>query len=125
MHPFEEYVYRRMAEHIQAWPSDIARDICILDCLIGFNEDDVRQAAVHLSCTTPTFWANSLSANSRDPEEYKWYYVRMSPAEILSLCEGSDHEYGGDDPGDEQGVALRDDYFNSLGISMTDEEIGE
>lgn len=125
MHPFQGYVCQRMAEHLQALPPHTAHEICLFDCLIGFNEDDPRKGEVHLSYTTPTYWASKTPADSSDPERDKWYYVRMCPGEILSLCEGSDYEYGGDNPGDERGVALRDDYFASLGISLTDEEMEE
>jgi hypothetical protein len=125
MHPFQDYVHQRMTEHIRAWPSHIAHDICLMVCLIGFNEDDVRQGAAYLSCTTPAYWASQVPASSQKPEYDRWYYILMSPASILCLCKWSNYQYGGDDPGDVQGVALRDAYMASLDLTTTDEEMEE
>jgi len=121
MRSFQDYVYRHMAEHMRSWPKEVAHDICLIACLINFDEDDARHGRVALSCTTPGFWASRFPEAPSDPNE-KWYHVLETPLPILTLCDAGDLQFEGDDPGDVEGVALRVAYYQTLGLFVSDEE---
>ena len=121
MHPFQDYVYQKFADQMRSWPPEIAHDICLMACMIGYDEDDVRRPNVGLIATTPEFWASTYTPSNKDPG-MKWYSAGVTPLEILTLCEGSGEWYGSDDLGDTECVALRNDYFQSLGLLISDQE---
>jgi len=122
MHPFFDYVYEHLADHMCAWPKETAKDICLMVCLFGFSEDDPRRGDLSFLATTPEYWAETYTPDENEPGK-KWYTMLMTPLPALdNMCRGSGEWYGSDDPGDTECVALRDDYFRSSGIFVSDDE---
>ncbi len=121
MHPFQDYVYQKFADQMRSWPPEIAHDICLMVCMIHFDDEDRTRPRLELTATTPEFWASTYTPSEKD-SGMKWYNVMTSPLAVLSMCEGSGEWYGSDDPGDTQCVALRDDYFQSLDLLISNHE---
>ena len=122
MHPFFDYVYEHLVGQMRSWPAEPAKDICLLVCDFGFDEDDPRRGFLSFMATTPEHWSSTYTPDENDPGK-KWYTMLMTPfASLDRMCEGSGEWYGSDDPGDTECVAVRDDYFRSLGIFVSDEE---
>ncbi len=122
MHPFFDYVYEYLVAQMRSWPKETAQDICLMVCGFAFDEDDPRRGCLSFLATTPEYWASTYTPDENDPGK-KWYTMQMTPLGSLDvMCRGSGEWYGSDDPGDTECVALRDDYFRSLGIFMSDAE---
>jgi len=122
MHPFFDYVYEYLAGQMHSWPKEAAQDICLIVCVFAFDEDDGRRGCLSLSATTPDYWASSYTPDENEPGK-KWYTMLMGPfTSDGEMCVGSGEWYGSDDPGDVECVAVRDDYFRSLGIFVSDDE---
>ncbi len=115
-HPFPDYVYQRLADHLRSWPQRAAQEICMMVCMISFDEDDEWRGNMNFSATTAVFWAGTFIPNEQEPGK-KWYTVMVSPFEHFEMCRGSGKWYGSDDPGDTECVVLRDDHFRSLNLA--------
>lgn len=121
MHLLFDYVYQHLADQMRSWPTETAQDICLMVCDFGFDEDDPRRGTLSFNATTADFWTGTYVPDENDPGN-KWYTMLLSPLDKLGMCQGSGEWYGSDDPGDTECVALRDDYFRSLGIFVGDAE---
>src|SRR5688500_1050542 len=109
---FENHLYSKFVETIQSIPADVTKDIYVFGVQIEFIADDYRKGEAGICFNTESNYQNSPQAQDPESSRWDWSHWFLAP-DMLNNC----------GPQDPYGAALRDEYFETQGLSISDEEL--